>query len=218
MHPLLFTPSLLISLLIRPPKITTTSSIYTPIRYHWVRAFLLHNQYNEVINMGWVQAWTFKIHAPGDPYIFVKISIWLWFKYPPWLCPKDTERHVPLVPKVKLGHSNYVCHWFLIYSWSYSHGLGSTILPSAIHLVHLTVSFVDGVEGVFSTKNDLLYKCHALTGGVPSRSSPCPSTLELKGRLKEKVLSSLTPSPSQYSNVLCWGVVEIALRTAYTYT
>ena len=35
-------------------------------------------------------------------------NIHLWFNYPPRLDPKDMKPHVPLVPKVKLGHTNRV--------------------------------------------------------------------------------------------------------------
>ena len=39
---------------------------------------------------------------------------------------------VPSVPKAKLGHSNHVHYWSL-YSGSYLHGLGSTILLGSAH-------------------------------------------------------------------------------------
>ena len=41
-----------------------------------------------------------------------------------WLGPKDTEPCAPLVPKVKLGHSNRVHHQFLKYLGRYPPGLG----------------------------------------------------------------------------------------------
>ena len=40
--------------------------------------------------------------------IFTKLIKWVGFNYDPWLGPKDTEPHVPSVPKAKLRHKNLV--------------------------------------------------------------------------------------------------------------
>ena len=52
-------------------------------------------------------------------------NIHLWFNYPPRLDPKDMKPHVPLVPKVKLGHTNRVdIRTAFGQYWSFAHFTG----------------------------------------------------------------------------------------------
>ena len=60
------------------------------------------------------EARTFEQHSPSGPYIqeviLPLVMVILGFLTIPWLGPKNTELRAPSVPKVKLGHTDRMCH------------------------------------------------------------------------------------------------------------
>ena len=60
------------------------------------------------------EARTHRLCAPSGLYIqeviLPLVMVILGFLTIPWLGPKDTEPHAPLVPKEKLGHIDHMCH------------------------------------------------------------------------------------------------------------
>ena len=62
------------------------------------------------------------VRSAGEEKRMDSNNIHLWFNYPPRLDPKDMKPRAPLVPKVKLGHTNRVDIWTTFGQyWSFAH-------------------------------------------------------------------------------------------------